>query len=208
MQISADFFAIGPHCQSVMTCVDCTDKHVVYYPALCVCCDYFILWSLASSSFTGAQQSLWCRPCSRWLRWSFSAWWPLVQLETAVALLQWLFRPGACSRTNHVFATMRSLQCNQCQDSMRQINPNGVQSLRYSMHNYDIVAINIFELSWVGLKLCVFSLPISLVMIERIHTLSYYHHQIGSMNYHPLFSVRSGNNGMRCMSLYILMSIS
>ena len=30
--------------------------------------------------------------------------------------------------------------------------------------------------------LCVFSLPISLVMIERIYTLSYYHHQIGSMN--------------------------
>ena len=31
--------------------------------------------------------------------------------------------------------------------------------------------------------LCVFSLPISLVMIEIIYTLSYYHHQIGSMNY-------------------------
>ena len=51
--------------------------------------------------------------------------------------------------------------------------------------------------------LCVFSLPISLVMIERIYTLSYYHHQIGSMNYYPLFRVRSWNNGMRCMSLYI-----
>ena len=53
--------------------------------------------------------------------------------------------------------------------------------------------------------LCVFSLPISLVMIERIYTLSYYHHQIGSMNYCPLFRVRSWNNAMRCMSLYILM---
>ena len=53
--------------------------------------------------------------------------------------------------------------------------------------------------------LCVFSLPTSLVMIERIHTLSYYHHQIGSMNYHPWFSVRSWNNGVCCMSLYILM---
>ena len=30
--------------------------------------------------------------------------------------------------------------------------------------------------------LCVFSLPISLVLIERIYALSYYHHQIGSMN--------------------------
>ena len=39
---------------------------------------------------------------------------------------------------------------------------------------------------------------------ENIYTLSYYHHQIGSMNYHPLFRVRSWNNGMRCMSFYIL----
>ena len=51
--------------------------------------------------------------------------------------------------------------------------------------------------------LCVFSLPISLVMVERQYTLSYYH-QIGSMNYNPLFRARSWNNGIRCMSLYIL----
>ena len=58
--------------------------------------------------------------------------------------------------------------------------------------------------------LCVFSLPISLVIIEiiYIHTLSYYHHQIGSMNYYPLFRVRSWNNGVRCMSFYILMMTS
>ena len=54
------------------------------------------------------------------------------------------------------------------------------------------------------MALCVFSLPISLVMIERIITLCYYHHQIGSMNYWPLFSLRSWNNSMCCMSLYIL----
>ena len=42
---------------------------------------------------------------------------------------------------------------------------------------------------------------------ENIYTLSYYHHQIGSMNYYPLFRVRSGNNGMRCMSFYILIEI-
>ena len=41
---------------------------------------------------------------------------------------------------------------------------------------------------------------------ENIHTLSYYHHQIGSMNYYPLFRVRSWNNGVRCMSFYILMA--
>ena len=59
-------------------------------------------------------------------------------------------------------------------------------------------------IQYVGL--CVFSLPISFVMIERIYiyTLSYYHHQIGSMNYYPLFRARSWNNGMRCMSFYIL----
>ena len=68
-----------------------------------------------------------------------------------MVLLQWLFRPGACTRTNHGFATMRSLQCNQCQYSMRQINPSGFQSLRYSMYDYDCVAINIFELSSVEL---------------------------------------------------------
>ena len=58
--------------------------------------------------------------------------------------------------------------------------------------------------------LCVFSLPISFVMIERIYiyTLSYYHHQIGSMDYYPLFRVMAWNNGMRCMSFYILMGPS
>ena len=55
--------------------------------------------------------------------------------------------------------------------------------------------------------LCVFSLPISLVIIEIIYTLSYYHHQIGSMTYYPLFRVRSWNNGMRCLSLYILIDL-
>ena len=39
---------------------------------------------------------------------------------------------------------------------------------------------------------------------EYIYTLSYYHHQIGNMNYHSLFRIRSWNNGVRCMSLYIL----
>ena len=40
---------------------------------------------------------------------------------------------------------------------------------------------------------------------ENIYTLSYYHHQIGSMSFCPLFRVRSWNNGMRWMSFYILM---
>ena len=43
---------------------------------------------------------------------------------------------------------------------------------------------------------------------ENIYTLSYHHHQIGSMNYYPLFRVRSWNNGVRCMSFCILMTPS
>ena len=49
---------------------------------------------------------------------------------------------------------------------------------------------------------------ISIYIYIYINTLSYYHHhQIRSMNYHPLFKVRSWNNGMRCMSLYMLMAV-
>ena len=60
-------------------------------------------------------------------------------------------------------------------------------------------------IKYVGL--CVFSLPISLVMIGRVYTLSYNHHQIGIMNYYPLFRARTWNNGVRCMSFYIIFSM-
>ena len=53
---------------------------------------------------------------------------------------------------------------------------------------------------------CMFSVyPIPSWWLREYIALSYYHHQIGSMNYYPLFRVSSWNNGMRCMSLYILM---
>ena len=42
--------------------------------------------------------------------------------------------------------------------------------------------------------------------IYKINTLFFFHHQIGSMNYYPLFKVRSWNNGVHRMSLYILKS--
>ena len=58
----------------------------------------------------------------------------------------------------------------------------------------------LFIIQYMGLY--VFSVPIFLVMIEKIYTLSYYNYQIGCMNYYQLFRVRLGNNGMRCMSLY------
>ena len=41
---------------------------------------------------------------------------------------------------------------------------------------------------------------------DNIYTLSYYHHQTGSMIYYPLFNVRSWNNGVRYMSFYILLN--
>ena len=77
--------------------------------------------------------------------------------------------------------------------------------VRYILSSVWVRLSIFFQLSIIQyMGLCVFSLPISFVMIERIYTLSYYHHQIGSMNNYPLFRVRSWNNGMRCMSLYIL----
>ena len=56
--------------------------------------------------------------------------------------------------------------------------------------------------------LCVFSLPIFLMMTEKVYTWSYCHHHIRSMNDFPLFRVRSWNNGMSWMSLYILIKSS
>ena len=53
--------------------------------------------------------------------------------------------------------------------------------------------------------LCAFSLPIKPCDVwEYVYALSYYHNQIGSMSFYPLFRVRSWNNVTRCMSLYIL----
>ena len=46
-------------------------------------------------------------------------------------------------------------------------------------------------------RLCVFSLLNFPVMIARMCTLSFHHHQIGSMNHWPLFRARSWNNGTR-----------
>ena len=39
---------------------------------------------------------------------------------------------------------------------------------------------------------------------ENMCTLSHHHYQIGSMTHLPLFRVRSWNNGIHCMSFYIL----
>ena len=55
---------------------------------------------------------------------------------------------------------------------------------------------------------CVFSVyPFPCDDWEDIYTLSDNHHQIASMNYYPLFRVRSWNNCVRCMSFCILIDI-
>ena len=42
---------------------------------------------------------------------------------------------------------------------------------------------------------------------EYVYLLSYHHHQIGSMTNLSLFWVKPWNNGMRCMSFYMLIKI-
>ena len=80
--------------------------------------------------------------------------------------------------------------------------------VRYMLPSVCLRLRQFSQLSFIEyMGLCVFSLPISPVMIVRMCTLSYYHHQTGSMNHLPLFRVRSWNNGMRCMSYYVLMLI-
>ena len=63
------------------------------------------------------------------------------------------------------------------------------------------VRLSIFSpLSIIQYVGCMFSVyPFLLWWLrEYIYTLSYYHHQIGSMSYYPLFRVRSWNNVVRC----------
>ena len=82
-------------------------------------------------------------------------------------------------------------------------------SVRYILSSV-WVRLSIFsQLSIVQyMGLCVSSLPNFLEMIEKIYTLSFYHpHQVGSKSYYPLSRVRSWNNGMHCVSLYILIEI-
>ena len=70
------------------------------------------------------------------------------------------------------------------------------------------VRLSIFSplsiIQYVGLF--VFSLPISLVMIEIIIYFVLLPSSNRQLNYYPLFMVRSWNNGVRCMSFYILIS--
>ena len=75
--------------------------------------------------------------------------------------------------------------------------------VRYILSSVWVILSIFSQLSIIQyMGLCVFSLPISFVMIGRIYTLSYHHYKIRSMNYYPLFRVRLWNNGMCCMSLY------
>ena len=86
------------------------------------------------------------------------------------------------------------------------IKPSHYHHCANLSEDIELMKLSIFShlsiIQYMGL--CVFRLPISHVMIEMIYTFSYYHHQIGSMNYYPLFRARSWNNGMHCMSIFLL----
>ena len=49
-------------------------------------------------------------------------------------------------------APILTLQCNWGQDCMRQINPNGFQSLCCSMYVYDFVAIKLVDFTWLSIS--------------------------------------------------------
>ena len=76
-------------------------------------------------------------------------------------------------------------------------------------------ALNLHNACQVYLRVCIFHAIYGAMCIQLTHlshddcentcTLSYYHHQSGSMTHSPLLRVRSWNNGMRCMSFYILL---
>ena len=108
-------------------------------------------------------------------------------------------------RENREFVFITIVQFMMCANNRKLYHWTYKMPVRYNLSSV-WVRLSIFSqlsiMQYMGL--CVFSLPISFVKIERIYTLSYYHHQIGSMNYYPLFRVRSWNNGMRSMSFYIL----
>ena len=85
---------------------------------------------------------------------------------------------------------------------------------------YEIPVRDILSSVWVRLSifsplsiiqcvvLYVFSLPIYLVMIEKIHIFVLLSSSNGSMNYYPMFRVRTWNNCVRCMPVYILIKYS
>ena len=60
---------------------------------------------------------------------------------------------------------------------------------------------------YMGLCTCIQFAQFSHDDCENMCTWSYYHNQIGRMTHLPLFRVRSWNNGIRCMSLNILIFI-
>ena len=75
--------------------------------------------------------------------------------------------------------------------------------IRLSIFSQLSIIQSIVQYKW-GCVFSVYPLPLWWLR-EYIYILSYYHHQIGSMNYCPLFRVRSWNNGVHCMFSIFLM---
>ena len=130
-------------------------------------------------------------------------YWDLVSIMDAQSIeVQSLWPPGRV----HLFADYTISLSPLCRLIWRHWTNKIL--VRYMLPSVCLRLRQFSQLSFIQYKgLCVFSLPNSPVMIVWMCTLCYYHHQIGSMNHYPLFRVRSWNNGMRCMSYYVLMGI-
>ena len=77
--------------------------------------------------------------------------------------------------------------------------------VRYNLSSVWVTLSIFSQLSIIqSVGLCVFSLPISFVMIERIYMLCLIIIKSEAWTITHCFRVRSWNNGMRCMSFYIL----
>ena len=108
--------------------------------------------------------------------------------------------PHGCIR---LFAHYTTSLSSLCRRIWRYCTSNMV--VRYILSSVYLILSQFSQLSFMTyIGLCVFSLHLSFYdNIENMSSQSYYH-QIGSMTHLPLFMVRSWNNGMSCMSFYIL----
>ena len=82
-------------------------------------------------------------------------------------------------------------------------------SFLYTLHYLIIIIVQTYLRTLNLQNACQICFVECVSKIKHIFSVIHYtihHHQIGSMSYYPLFRVRSWNNGMRCMHLYILMS--
>ena len=84
----------------------------------------------------------------------------------------------------------------------------GTELLKCLSCTFCLECVSIFSIIFHAIHgaVCIQLTHLSYDDCENTCTLSYYHHEIGSMRHLPLFRVRLWNNGTRRMSFYIHMS--